>query len=638
MARCVGRNRRVCWWRFDRQRFIALHSRTRVWYRIDSLRGPQLTRLDPQGIGIIPWGMLSLFIVALAAIAAHRLWNYETLFAPLRDKLSKLPYPLGKIFGCPPCNGVWIAILFVGLAQLYHPVLNVVLTGLALYPFIRALVWVYTIGLPRFVAPNSLPPALAPDKTPQHAPTPPKPAAVASAPTPPALPAPVDAASAKAAETCQEKEARGEDSPCAQKQRALREEVEHYRTYKKRVVIMTALHNFDPSYSLTSVILDQAIAISKTHADWAVVLMVMHNCKDPQIELPKNVLVKKVIPSVPFRTDEIHEPSVKLLTQTIRNQLLHLGNATIITHDLLFVSQFLTFAEAIHTIGDMKGFSWYHTCHSAPGRHIDHPKVKARYTLPAGDHNILALTPHQAKGLKEYYVTDKEPVVVPNIRDMRTYPRPLPDALFSFITQHKLLESDIVQVYPISTTRFAAKGLDLLIHVFAQLEKLYTVRLVIVNPHANGKDAVTTLAAYRALADRVGLSQEALVFTSQTIPGTVANGISAEWVHALYRCANLFVFPTWSEACPLILQEALMHRIPTLVNSDAAMLPPLAPSVKAIPMGRSTRAIPTVIDNTTNEVIKTLSAAGEPARRRDLQVYGLTRVAGLVTALVEKTP
>src|SRR5690606_1799676 len=141
---------------------------------------------------------------------------------------------------------------------------------------------------------------------------------------------------------------------------------------------------------------------------WGVIIMVTQTCKDPGIELPVNVFIKKVIPAVPFRTDEIHEESKKLLVRALTSQLLQLGNATIITHDLLFVSQFLTFAAAIHSIGDMRGFRWFHTCHSAPGKHNPDPKVVFRYSLPKGNHTLLALTQYQAVGLKSYYNTDKD--------------------------------------------------------------------------------------------------------------------------------------------------------------------------------------------------------------------------------------
>src|SRR5690606_36769741 len=201
------------------------------------------------------------------------------------------------------------------------PYADIVLTGLALYPAVRGLVWVYgNIG--RIQASRS-----------ETSPSAPLKAVVAPPPDDP--------------KTCADMEKQGLESPCSAKKRKLQETIDIFRAYEKRFVIMTALHNFDPSYSLTSVILNQALALPTANPKGGIVLLVMTTCKDPDIALPENILIRKAIPPVPFREDEVHEGSVRILSKAIRGQLMTLGNATVITHDLLFVSQFLTFAAAI---------------------------------------------------------------------------------------------------------------------------------------------------------------------------------------------------------------------------------------------------------------------------------------------------
>jgi len=548
-----------------------------------------------------------LIVLILAAIAIHRIYNYEDIFSPLRRKLAFLPYPFSKIAGCPACNGVWIGLGVAGISV--APYADIVLTGLALYPAVRGLVWVYgNIG--RIQASRS-----------ETSPSAPLKAVVAPPPDDP--------------KTCADMEKQGLESPCSAKKRKLQETIDIFRAYEKRFVIMTALHNFDPSYSLTSVILNQALALATANPKWGIVLLVMTTCKDPDIALPENILIRKAIPPVPFREDEVHEGSVRILSKAIRGQLMTLGNATVITHDLLFVSQFLTFAAAIHEIGNIPGFAWYHTCHSAPGKRNSNEKTFFRYNLPEG-HHLLALTDYQAKGLKAYYDSQEDPAVVPNIRDVRTYPHLMEKPLFDFVTKHKLIEADITQVYPVSTTRFAAKGLDTLIRIFGELSKTKKVRLVVVNPHANGNDAASIIRHYRRIANRAGLADADLVFASEAFPDKAAVGLPADWVSALYRCSNIFIFPSWSEACPLILQEAVLHRLPIVVNKDAPMLPALLPGVPAVSLGNHAHRLTDAEDQEAVRVIlDVMDKNGEKEKRDDLRKFSLETIGIRLTALTQ---
>lgn len=76
-------------------------------------------------------------LVVLATIAAHRIWHYEDIFAPVRSSLG------AKLLIDPTVTPLWIAAILASIALIQHPVAPLALAALATYPFLRGAVWVY---------------------------------------------------------------------------------------------------------------------------------------------------------------------------------------------------------------------------------------------------------------------------------------------------------------------------------------------------------------------------------------------------------------------------------------------------------------------------------------------------------------
>jgi hypothetical protein len=90
--------------------------------------------------------MITLIVCVLATVAAHRIWNYEEIFAPVRLSLG------AKVLIDPAWNGLWIAPLIAAITLIEHPSVIPAMTVLAGYPLLRGLVMIYDHFAPPAVA------------------------------------------------------------------------------------------------------------------------------------------------------------------------------------------------------------------------------------------------------------------------------------------------------------------------------------------------------------------------------------------------------------------------------------------------------------------------------------------------------
>jgi hypothetical protein len=327
----------------------------------------------------------------------------------------------------------------------------------------------------------------------------------------------------------------------------------------RRVVILTTLGDFTPAYSLVTCIIDQARALAL--AGCRVHLFVHKDCNMQDLPyLPETVEVRPVLPRLALRENVVDEQGATDAASVLMAHLMGLGSAAVIAHDLVFQSWFVTYAKALHTIGDRyQDFTWYHVCHSSVGSVPPaDPAIKAlRATIPKG-HRMIVLSKGDIPRFAAYYSASEDQFLhVPNIRD--------PRQLFGLskwgdqvLTKSGLLNvTGPVQVYPLSAPRMAAKGLHHVIRLFARMERTWRKGLLlVVDAHANGEEGRRAKTAMKALATKEGLSEGILQFVSDLVPERAAAGLPATDVQGLMRLGNLFAFPTTSEAGSLVLQEA----------------------------------------------------------------------------------
>jgi glycosyltransferase involved in cell wall biosynthesis len=457
-----------------------------------------------------------LFLYMLACIGAHRLWNHEAVFAPVLVWLRKKPYY--KPLWCPACNAWWICLFLAAIVTINNDFSTLFIAALAAYPVVRWLAW----GLPSTAPAPAFAQAVLPAATPDAAPV----------------------------------------------------EYEHH------VVLLTALHAFDPSYSLVGVILDQARMLA-ADPKTQVQIWVVDGCEAPPA-LPVNVQVLPIIPRVSWQNDQVISADVDRIASVLFAQLRTFKSVSVITHDLLFQASFVTFSAAIRKIPGFPWVSWFHQAHSAAALNRPVGIVQTmRATVPAG-HRLLAISVSDASFMAQYYGTDINTVVViPNSRDIRQFHQ-LDPVAGTLIDTYRLLDAEVVQVYPLSGTRMDSKGVPTLISLFGAMRKQgRDARLVVVNAHSNGKDVADKIAYYRSIAVEAGLT-EGLYFTSEDYPASAHAGMSAATVSGLFQVSNLFVFPTISEACPLVLMEAAISGCLLVLNSSVPALFDIVPHSAAI--------------------------------------------------------
>ncbi len=564
--------------------------------------------------------MLAFLVYVLAVVGAHRLWNFEEVFRAPRDRL--LRWAWAKPLTCQVCNAFWIAAAFAALnCYVEHPAKTVLFQALSAYALVRAVLWSYRIGShgEAWLKARTFP-AYVPARTATK---------LIDNPIQVAAPAPT-------AEPC---------GTCEKKKAALIDTQQQVRGYARRVVLLTTLSNFSPNYSLASVICDHARMLSH-NPSWWVEIWVHENANLDKVpaDLQSNVVIRKVIPQIPWKKDQVDHAERDRLAAAVRTNLMTLGNATVITHDVIFQSSFTTFAAALHEIGALPGFAWLHVCHSAVlERPIGNAAVLLRTTLPKG-HRLLCLNDAERDYLAAYYAADPASVLVcPNARDITAFGG-MDVRVRQIVQQFSLADADVVQVFPVSADRLSHKGAPLLVELFAALQRRgLQGRLVLVTAAANGPKEQEALGALHALARRLGLAADTLVITSELFPDTAAEGFSQAAIRDLFSVSNLFAFPTVSEASSLVLLEAALSGALLVINSSLHTLAPLVEgnNVLSYPFGslRSPAERPFDADSLAASIDTELMLSMTNRSKRDvLRRFSLSSIGARLRAIVESVP
>jgi hypothetical protein len=176
-------------------------------------------------------------------------------------------------------------------------------------------------------------------------------------------------------------------------------------------------------------------------------------------------------------------------------------------------------------------------------------------------------------GAAEMYGTFPDMVrVVHNPIDYRTVKWFHP-AVKDVIERGKLMEADVVAVYPLSSTRMreGGKQLDKAIKIMGYLktELGLNVKYVVCNAHANAEREKMAIQELLVMGEARGLKpMEDLIFTSLITPPKFEGGFPHDAVLQLFMISDIFLFPSVSENCPLILLEAGLTKNLLVLNED----------------------------------------------------------------------
>lgn len=263
-----------------------------------------------------------------------------------------------------------------------------------------------------------------------------------------------------------------------------------------------------------------------------------------------------------------HSPEIQWTSDTLWWRILE--SDVIFTHDLVFSPYDLPCAEVIRKLSDQtKHVPWYHWVHSVPTVTLPWWDLD-RYGL---NHTLVYPNAEDRPYVAYTWGCDESRVLpIPNIRDVRTY-WDFAIETREFIDDYPdVMLAEIVQVYPVPADRMRSKGLHKLIAVFGELKRQgHSVCLVVADQWSSQARPRQDLGPFRRLAERHGLSDHEVIFTSQW-RSEYENGVHRRMLRELVLLGNLFVFPTAGEAFGLTLHEAVMvGTFPMLNKSLAAM-------------------------------------------------------------------
>lgn len=341
-----------------------------------------------------------------------------------------------------------------------------------------------------------------------------------------------------------------------------------------RVGCFTTFYRYDPGYSLCAVVNDQLHALLER--DIHPVLFVLPIFEDEHL-VPEGVEVRKVVPQLILEAykglgfPSHYKEDAEKVKEAVKE---HCADIThMICHDIFFIDTFVPYNIGIREAEmPFKIFAWTHSAPSNRPELQDNPHAN-RYALPKNT-KLVYLNHDKALALAEMYgAWLKDVRVVRNSRDPRTF-WDLHPLVKEIVNQYKLLEADIITIYPLSTPRMiSGKGLDKVIKIHSKLKELgYKTKLIVCNAHANAQPDRRMISDTKVWASGLGITPDDLAFTSEIDTPTYLLGVPPKVVSDLFRIANIFIFPTTSENSSLVLLEAMLSGNLLVLNKQVGTL------------------------------------------------------------------
>lgn len=352
-----------------------------------------------------------------------------------------------------------------------------------------------------------------------------------------------------------------------------------------KIAILTNFQDFVEGYSLTGIVLDQCIMLEKYGHDVHLYVSTAFNSTNlpefikTQITIhPKikntHLVDYKIKSAVSTEHIQISESVALFLIEELKDF------DVVFSHDFIFTGWNLPYAMALMKVTmvltQVRFLSWIH---SIPSAMFDWWNVK----LYGRNHKIVYPNNTDRLRVAEQYrgkVSDVR--VIPHIKDLRTWFDFDKNTCELIDKYPKIMNADIVQIYPASVDRLSSKRVREVMLIFSQLKRRgKSVCLVIANQWATGTQQKQDIEHYKKIASRNGLITETamskhakdieVIFTSD-FKAEYEIGISKRMIRELFQCSNLFIFPTREESFGLVIPEAAHAGVFMLLNKSLDML------------------------------------------------------------------
>lgn len=323
-----------------------------------------------------------------------------------------------------------------------------------------------------------------------------------------------------------------------------------------KIAIATAFEYFDAQYSLTTVVRDRYQILTKHGHE--VEIWVQENFHGDDYGL--NLV--KLMPRFKFndyQNDQLLDEdidNVQLVYEKIKSRLLESKIEAVFLEDLNFQGWYRCHSLAIRKVAtENPNVSFFSVAHSVPAG------MKSIWSTPPENMTLISLNENIRMSTAENYRTTIDQVkVIHNAMDFRTYLERDPVSI-ELYEKYRLMDADVIQIYPYSAERWQDKGVDKLIKIFSGLKKLgNNVKLIL----ATSWYFPEHITKVRDICRQHNLLDDEVIITSEEYPNQL--GIPNRAIKELMGISNLFVFPTRAEASPLVLAEAMMAGCLIVVN------------------------------------------------------------------------
>lgn len=353
----------------------------------------------------------------------------------------------------------------------------------------------------------------------------------------------------------------------------------------KKVAILTVFNDYNPQYSLCNIVVEQFKVLAK-HG-YNPVLIGIKGLKS-KFPCPKGGIINDCLPQVYLG------PEPKYVLQhfkEIKKKVLPVFEENlkdfdvILTHDIIFQEWFLGHNAAMREFAkNHPNIRWLHWLHSAPSpRPVDlqHPHDLRYSGMP--NSLFISMNYTDLKFVAKMYN-------IPEASVRPIYNPRSPWEFFDFhpftiqlIEKYKLMDCDILMVYPFDTTRYQAKGGDHAIRLIEAMRRRgKNAKVIFCNAWANNPQHI------QMIKNKCRGKEDYVIFTSlwAEIAGLEANpekgkiqkknvypyvlGVPNKVVRDLMLISNIFFLPSISEGCSIIMLEAALAKNLIILNEDFA--------------------------------------------------------------------